>query len=187
MIVYETEDKTIDYFLEHHGVKGMRWGQRKDRAPGVSRQVNKSAQKDAHEFARAKAFFGEGAGTRRKLIKQTVDAKTQRVPGYKKAFDHHLSKQDMSKHAEKAVSERSRTDFKVRNKQRAGFLARKFTGEMGTQAAITASVLAGAAFVSSPKGRATMSNVVKKGSKIVNSQRQKRGAAKIADFLKNST
>ena len=55
-------------------------------------------------------FYGEGAGTRRKLIKNTVDAKAKRDASYKKAFDFHLEKQDMSRHAEKARSERGRKD-----------------------------------------------------------------------------
>lgn len=98
--------------LAHWGIKGMRWGVRKDDAPGVSRSTNKDARKDAHEFARAKAFYGEGAGTRRKLIKQTVEGKSKRSAEYKTAFDHHLSRQDSSKHVDKARGERKRQDVK---------------------------------------------------------------------------
>lgn len=97
-------------FLEHYGVLGMRWGIRKDDAPGVSARTNHEARKDAEEFARAKMFYGEGAGTRRKLIKNTVDAKSAKDPAYKKAFDHHLANQDMSEHASKARGERKRKD-----------------------------------------------------------------------------
>jgi hypothetical protein len=149
-------ERSVEDFLEHHGVKGMKWGQRKDRAPGVTKQVDKHARRDAQEFARAKSFYGEGAGTRRKLIKQTVDHKSANVPGYKKAFDHHLSRQDMSKHADKAVSERTRTDRNTKNKQRVTAVARRITGEHGTQAALVALVAAGAAFLRSPKGRQIM-------------------------------
>lgn len=98
--------------LVHYGVKGMHWGVRHDGPPGVSRSTNRTAKKDAKEFARAKQFFGEGAGTRRKLIKATVEGKSKNDPSYKKAFDHHLSKQDMSVHAAKAVSERKRKNVK---------------------------------------------------------------------------
>jgi hypothetical protein len=94
--------------LLHSGVKGMHWGVRKDRPGGVSRSVDRSAKKDAKEFARAKMFYGEGAGNRRKLIKGTVEGKSKNTPGYKEAFDHHLGKQDMSKHASKAQGERKR-------------------------------------------------------------------------------
>ena len=77
-------------FLEHYGVKGQRWGHRKDSTPGVSRKTDREAKKDAEEFARAKLFYGQGAGTRRKLIKATVEAKSKRDPSYAKAFDNHL-------------------------------------------------------------------------------------------------
>ena len=84
----------------------MKWGVRRDNPSGVSRKTNREARKDAQEFARAKMFYGEGAGTRRKLIKAKVEGKSKKDPNYKKAFDQHLSNQDMSKHAEKARGER---------------------------------------------------------------------------------
>ena len=98
--------------LEHSGVKGMHWGVRKDDHPGASKSVNNDARKDAHEFARAKQFYGEGAGTRRKLIKATVTGKSKRDPSYKAAFDHHLANQDSADHAKKAQSERKRKNVK---------------------------------------------------------------------------
>jgi hypothetical protein len=55
-------------------------------------------------------FYGEGAGTRRKLIKATVEGKSRQDPNYKKAFDKHLADQDSSVHASKAKSERRRKD-----------------------------------------------------------------------------
>lgn len=99
--------------LVHFGVKGMTWGHRKDHPEGVRRSTSRDARKDAHEFSRAKMFYGEGAGTRRKLINASVEAKSKRDPSYKKAFDHHLANQDMSKHAAKARGERKRKN--VRN------------------------------------------------------------------------
>ena len=101
---------TYDDYLMHYGVKGMKWGVRKSNTPGVSRRTDREAKKDAKEFARAKMFYGEGAGTRRKLIKSTVEAKAKKDPDYKRAFENHLSSQDMSTHAQKARRERSRKD-----------------------------------------------------------------------------
>lgn len=182
-------DNDIHGFLEHFGIKGMKWGVRKESGIGVSKKVEKDARKDAAEFARARAFHGEGAGTRRKLIKQTVESKSKNAD-YKKAFDHHLGQQDQAKHVEKAVSERKRIDRTTKTKQRAGFIARKFTGEMGTQAAFTAAALGGAAFLASPKGRAMMNSVVNRGrgaaDKVVNDRRRKQGADFLTDYLRRN-
>lgn len=88
-----------NYELYHYGVKGMKWG------------VRRKARKDAKEYARAKMFYGEGAGTRRKLIKATVNERSK-DPDYKREFDAALAKQDMSKHAAKAKAERKAKDVK---------------------------------------------------------------------------
>lgn len=100
----------VDDFLAHYGVKGMRWGQRKASIPGVSARTSREAKKDATEFAKAKMFYGEGAGTRRKLIKAKVESKANKDPSYKKAFDAHLANQDLGKRASQARGERARKD-----------------------------------------------------------------------------
>ena len=104
--------------LYHYGVKGMKWGVRK---------TQNQAKKDAKEFARAKMFYGEGAGTRRKLIKNTVQERSK-DPVYKKAFDDALSKQDMAKHAQKAKSERKRKDAVNQTKKTGRGLVNMATG-----------------------------------------------------------
>ena len=86
--------------LYHFGVLGMKWGHHK---------TIRNAKTDAHEYARAKMFYGKGAGTRRKLIKATVESRSK-DPLYKSEFDKALAKQDMGKHAEKARAERIRKD-----------------------------------------------------------------------------
>lgn len=175
------DDFDIEDFLEHFGVKGMQWGVRKEKAPGVSKQTDKEASKDAYEFARAKMFYGEGAGTRRKLIKASVDAKSAKDPNYKKAFDFHFAKQNMSVHAEKARSERKHTDTKKNVKQKTGYLARRFTGEMGTNAAFTAAALAGAAFLSRPENRQKMAQTFSKAQDFVVRQNN---ARRLTQFFK---
>lgn len=167
--------------LAHAGVKGMKWGVRKARPSGVSRRTNRDAAKDAKEFARAKQFYGEGAGTRRKLIKAKVEGKSKRDPSYKKAFDTNLARQDTSKHASKAVSERRRKNVAKSTKQTTGAVARRFTGEMGTKAAFVALAAGGIAFTQSPRGQALM----KKGvDKLRNLQQSRAGRKIVTDFLK---
>lgn len=114
--------------LAHFGVKGMKWGVRKHELPGVPRSTNHAARKDAVEFARAKMFYGEGAGTRRKLIKAKVEAASKRDPKYKQAFDHHLAQQDLGQHAAKARGERKRKDVKSGVGKQARSLNRAING-----------------------------------------------------------
>lgn len=107
MVYYSNE-------LYHHGIKGMKWGVRRYQNPDGTltfagklrkRKIEKTARKDAKEYARAKMFYGEGAGNRRKLIKATVTERSK-DPIYKQEFERSLSTQDMAKHAAKAKSER---------------------------------------------------------------------------------
>lgn len=133
--------------LTHYGVKGMHWGVRKsDHLEGVSRSTHREARKDAKEFARAKQFYGQGAGTRRKLIKATVEGKSKKSLAYKKAFDHHLANQDTSKHAAKAQSERKRKD--ISNSTRRGIRGTShiLRGNSQYASAATAIVVGGALY-----------------------------------------
>jgi hypothetical protein len=161
--------KEDEEFLEHFGVKGMQWGVRSNRPAGVTRSTNRMAKKDAKEFATAKMFYGEGAGTRRKLIKATVEQRSKNDPSYKKAFDHHLGNQDMAARASAATKQRGRKDTATKTKQRAGYLARTFTGQMGTQAAFMAAALAGTQYLRSPSGQAQMRRAKNSIVKTVNS------------------
>ena len=101
--------------LYHHGIKGQKWGVRRYQNPDGSltpagmRHYNRQAKKDAKEYARAKMFYGEGAGTRRKLIKAQVQERSKNEY-YKKQFDSYLESQNMEKHAKAATSERHRKD-----------------------------------------------------------------------------
>ena len=66
----------------------------------------REARRDAKEYARAQMFYGEGAGTRRKLITATVESKAERNPAYARAFRTALQGQDMAEHATRAARER---------------------------------------------------------------------------------
>lgn len=68
--------------------------------------IEREARRDAREFARAQMYYGEGAGTRRKIIGAKVDSKTMRSEAYGRAFHQELTRQDMAVHAAKAQRER---------------------------------------------------------------------------------
>lgn len=109
----EAAEVFVDDFLAHFGVKGMKWGVRKAVHPNlanVPKKTRKEAAKDAEEFTRAKLFYGEGAGTRRKLIKAKVEAKKAKDPLYSKAFDHFVARTDLGQRASQARSQRRRKD-----------------------------------------------------------------------------
>ena len=103
--------------LYHHGILGMHWGIRRYQNEDgtltpAGKKRYKEAKKDAKEYARAKMYYGEGAGTRRKLIKNKVEEKSK-DPGYKEAFDYAMSQQNMDKHVEAAKRERKVNDVKA--------------------------------------------------------------------------
>ena len=114
-------------YLAHYGVKGMKWG------------VRRKAKKDAKEYARAKMYYGEGAGNRRKLIKATVDQRSK-DPSYKKAFDEALSRQDMSKHASAAKRERKVANAKIGTANMGRGLINAATGNIGRASASAAAL-----------------------------------------------
>lgn len=164
--------------LEHYGVKGMRWGIRKS---------ERNAKKDAKEAARAKMFYGEGAGTRRKLINEKVASRKKSDPKYAEAFDREYAKQDLGKHGDKAKKERARKDAAKTTKQGAGFVARKITGEWGTTAALTAVTIgAGAAFLKTSKGREILSQAKDFDFSNIRKKRESNLDQELADLLKNA-
>lgn len=144
-MLHDDKPALDEALLVHYGVKGMKWGQRKSGTPGVPRKTDRDAANDAKEFARAKMFYGQGAGTRRKLIKAKVESKSARDPLYKKAFDNHSANQNLDKHADKAKGERKRKDTKEKVRKTGNSINRALNGPYAGSAAI-ALVGAGAAY-----------------------------------------
>lgn len=179
MIGGELKPPLDENLLEHFGVRGMHWGVKNSRAPGVSSKTDTQARKHAEEFARAKMYYGQGAGTRRKLIKATVDANKKRDPAYAKAFDHHLARQDMGQHASKARSERGRKNAANTTKKTGGAIARGLTGQMGTAAAVVALAGMGIAYSRSPHGQAMMKTTMSKASTFMANQQRQRQVSKL--------
>lgn len=73
-------------------------------------KIEKMAAKDAHEYGLAQMFFGQGAGTRRKLIEAVIEERIATVPGYEVALDTAYSKLSQIEMAEKAIAERKKID-----------------------------------------------------------------------------
>lgn len=72
--------------------------------------ISKIAAKDAAEWARAEMFFGEGAGTRRKLLWAEIATKVKKIPGYSEDFESAYESQNLAEHAIKAAKERQSID-----------------------------------------------------------------------------
>lgn len=177
-------DEDVEAFLAHYGVKGMRWGHRRDDLEDVSRATNKEASKDAAEFARAKMFYGEGAGTRRKLVKAKVEAKMKKDPAYKKAFDHHLEQQDLGRHASKARSERRRKDTVQKTTKTARGIDRALNGGFGPVSTMSAILASG--YIAARKtgtDKVVFDHLKESFSKVSNDTRRRR---KAQSFLRDA-
>lgn len=105
--------------LRRFGILGMKWGIRRYQNPDGtlteagkarrSRELAKEARKDAKRYADAKMYYGEGAGTRRKLLKGELSKKMS-DPEYKRAFDDAYSRVDLTKSTTRAINERHTRD-----------------------------------------------------------------------------
>jgi hypothetical protein len=123
----------VEEFLEHYGVKGMKWGEHRARH---------QARSDAVEFTKAKLAYGQGAGNRRKLIGAKVAARSSN-PHYKKAFEEHLANQNLAKRARQAkTSHNVRATGRTTAKTARG-VHRSLTGGFGS-VTLSAAAIAGA-------------------------------------------
>lgn len=147
---------TDEDYLEHFGVKGMKWG------------VRREARRDAKESTRAKMYYGEGAGVRRRNINAIVKQKSK-DPTYKAEYEKAYAKQDLSKARRSAQRQRTITDKTKGFRQ--GF--RQGAGNVGFAAATAASAAIGYAIKNPKETKAFIQNAgrmasaeVKIGAKI---------------------
>ena len=106
--------------LRHFGIKGQRWGIRrwqnadgsfneagKERYGRVSGEqksdLQRMAQKDAQRQSDARAAYGTGAGTRRKLLDKELNEKMKN-PEYKRHFDEASKHVDVNRSLKRAES-----------------------------------------------------------------------------------
>lgn len=140
---YEEND-----YLAHHGIKGQKWGIRRspeELGHRVPRSTIRAAKKDAKEFARAKMFYGEGAGNRRKLIKATVNERSK-DPDYRAEFEKALAKQNMAEHAAKARQERSVRTAASKTAKTARGITNMALGNVGRASAAAAAIYVTASY-----------------------------------------
>ena len=126
----------VSDFLEHYGVKGMKWGVHHARS---------QARSDANEYSKARAYYGEGAGTRRKLINAKVQTRMKN-PHYAAEFKKTLDSQNLEKRQAQATRQRHRTDVRKSTVRTAKGVHRQLTGGFGPVTATAATIAAGAAY-----------------------------------------
>jgi hypothetical protein len=160
---YGTED------LQHHGVKGMHWG---------VRRAQHHARADANEFAKARAFYGEGAGTRRKKIKAKVETRMQN-PHYKAEFNRVLGGQNTLKRQAQASRLRKRKDVTNFTGKTVRGVHRQLSGGFGPVTATAAAIATGAAYAHKTGADKVVFDKVKKIAT------DKRAQAGVKDFLRS--
>lgn len=99
--------------MKNGPAKGLKTNGVYDREDGTkdTERLKKDAKKDAEDMARAKAYYGEGAGNRRKQIRNRISER-MKDPDYKAEYEKQLAAQDMSKHQKAANRERKANDVK---------------------------------------------------------------------------
>lgn len=153
----------------HHGQSGPRSEMRR------KKKIDKTARKDAKRYADAKMYYGEGAGTRRKLLKAELSNK-MKDEHYKKAFDYYMQGADYEKSAHRAKRER-RTRDTVKK-------VRTTTHKVESALGVTAIGVASVYYLSN---REQINNAIRRYSGMaVNAYADQKRRKDVADFLRRN-
>ena len=136
-----------DSDIYHYGVKGMKWG------------VRREAKRDARESVRAAMSYGEGAGNRRKLINKSVEAKKKKDHNYAEAFDYYREREDVAKAGQNARRWRRKQDRKKKAKSIRSGAARAL-------GYTSAAAMLGAAGVAYAKNYKTVNPIIKTAASV---------------------
>lgn len=74
------------------------------------KDMEKLAAQDAYEYGVAQMFYGEGAGTRRKLLDVVIGDRIHDIPGYEMAFETASARLNQTELAEIAIKQRKSLD-----------------------------------------------------------------------------
>lgn len=178
----EHEGLLVDEFLQHYGVRGMKWGKRNSKSGStIPRSTQRAANSDAKEYAQAKMYFGEGAGIRRRQINAKVTQRSK-DPAYKEAFEKSLDAQDMAKAGAKARGQRKRTDAVKGTKKTAKGIHHILNGN-SQYANAAAAILVGGAMYAHKTGIDKM--LLDKGKTLLNDPKFRKQSSDIFDQIKN--
>ena len=73
------------YYLQHFGVKGMKWGVRRSENPLKSREMKKQINKDAKNLVRSASGVTSDSRKKALALRNSINAKDRETPGYTKA------------------------------------------------------------------------------------------------------
>lgn len=101
-----TTERDVDDFLAHYGVKGMKWGVRKQAAKAAVSEMNqirkdrKAAIKDVNKLRRINRSVGTGKVAKRETQKSLISERSAQSPAYARKVKIESAKTQADRRAE---------------------------------------------------------------------------------------